>query len=181
VTLSGIGEPLHNFAVVRDFLTGSPRPVSLTTSGGPPRHLEEALLLPHNGLMLSLHAASPALHRRLVPGAPDLPVLTAAVGRAWANLSRRRRRRFGVNYLLLAGINDGPDELDRLLELLRPWPEATLHLLVCNPVPESSFVSPPPAGVDAVYRYLADRRGTTPGGAGRKAGAAPWSSTPRKG
>ncbi len=157
LTLSGIGEPLQNFSVVRAFLDGSPRPVSLTTTGGPLKHLAEVFTLPHNGLMLSLHAGTPDLHRHLIPGAPNLIDLVALVSRSLAGLSRRRRRRFGVNYLLLSGVNDGAEELDRLLAVLKAWPEATLHLLACNPVPGSPFASPPPAGIDAVYLYLAGR------------------------
>jgi len=157
LTLSGIGEPLHNFAVVREFIESSELPVSLTTTGGPLAHLAAALFLPHNGLMLSLHAGSAAVHRQLLPRAPRLGELVACVDRGLASLSRRARRRFGINYLLLAGINDSPPELDALLRLLARWPEATLHLLACNPVPGSPFSSPGAAGFNAVYSYLAGR------------------------
>lgn len=157
LTLSGIGEPLHNFPVVETFLAQSSLPVSLTTTGGPLEHLERALALPHNGLMLSLHAGSEAVHRRLLPKAPGLVELRTTVSRGLARLSRRARRRFGVNYLLLAGVNDGPDELDALLRLLQQWPEATLHLLACNPVPGSIFTSPAAEEFAAVHAYLAAR------------------------
>ncbi|AMV71715.1 radical SAM protein [Desulfuromonas carbonis] len=157
LTLSGIGEPLHNFAVVREFIEASDLPVSLTTTGGPLVHLAAALPLPHNGLMLSLHAGSAAVHRQLLPRAPQLEELVACVDHGLASLSRRARRRIGINYLLLEGVNDCRRELDALLQLLGRWPETTLHLLACNPVPGSPFSSPGAEGFNAVYSYLAER------------------------
>lgn len=157
LTLSGIGEPLHNFPAVRAFVETSELPVSLTTCGGPLAHLEAALCLPHNGLMLSLHAAEATLHRQLLPGAPSLPTLLETLPRVLSGLPRRARRRFGINYLLLAGVNDRRPQLDALLGILAAMPETTLHLLVCNPVPGSSFRSPSPPAVDAIRAYLAAR------------------------
>ena len=157
LTLSGIGEPLHNFAMVAELLQHIPLPVSLTTTGGPLEHLAAALALPHNGLMLSLHAGSEEVRRRLLPRAPGLGPLAECVTRCLTALPRRARRRFGVNYLLLDGVNDSRRELDGLLRLLANWPEATLHLLACNPVPGSPFASPAEERFAAAFRYLAER------------------------
>ncbi len=157
LTLSGIGEPLHNLVAVRSFIEtcrARQLPVSLTTTGAPLSGLRQALRLPHNGLMLSLHAGSSATHRRLVPRGPDYDALWELLDTELPRLSRRARRRVGINYLLLAGENDSPEELDRLAERLVSHPELTLHLLVCNPVPGSSFRSPPPASIDAVHARL---------------------------
>lgn len=157
LTLSGIGEPLHNAEVVRQFLCSSQvagLPVSLTTIGAPLGRLEEFLLLAHNGLMLSLHAGLAATHRRLIPAGPDFGRLFALLNAIWPQLSRRRRRKIGINYLLLQGVNDSQQEMDALLERLRPFPELTLHLLSCNPVAGSSFVSPPAAMQQHWYQTL---------------------------
>ena len=160
VTLSGIGEPLHNPLAVGAFMAACRQqglPVSLTTIGGPLPRLAEFLALPHNGLMLSLHAGTAATHRRLVPGGPDFEELWALLGELLPRLSRRRRRKVGINYLLLAGVNDTPVELAALVDRLRPFPEFTIHLLTCNPVDGSPFASPSPAAVDAVHQLLAGR------------------------
>jgi 23S rRNA (adenine2503-C2)-methyltransferase len=160
VTVSGIGEPLHNSQAVAEFIEECRRqrlPVSLTTTGAPLSALREFLRLGHNGLMLSLHAGTAATHRRLVPRGPDLDALWALLEEALPALSRRRRRKIGINYLLLAGCNDSPAELSALADRLRHQPELTLHLLTCNPVAGSAFVSPPPPVVDAVYGFLAAR------------------------
>lgn len=159
VTVSGIGEPLHNPAAVAAFIDrcrSRGLPVSLTTTGAPVATLSRFLRLPHNGLMISLHAGTATVHRRLVLHGADFEALWALLGEELPRLSRRRRRKVGINYLLLAGINDAAGELLALAERLRPFPELTLHLLTCNPVPGSSFASPPPSSVDAAHRLLAD-------------------------
>lgn len=159
LTLSGIGEPLHNAAVVRAFIAdcrSARLPVSLTTTGSPPEQLRQALSWPHNGLMLSLHAGTEATHRRLVPHGPDWNALWAVLAESLPTLSRRQRRRVGINYLLLAGENDQDAEFAALVARLRPWPELTVHLLVCNPVAGSGMRSPAPERIDAIHALLRD-------------------------
>ncbi len=146
LTLSGVGEPLHNAPAVLSFLDRCRSlnlPLSLTTTGGPLARLEEFVALPHNGLVLSLHAGRGDTHRRLVPRGPALEELWDCFAAGLGRLSRRRRRKMGVNYLLLAGVNDSEAELEAFARRLEPHPEITVHLLVCNPVPGSPYGSPP--------------------------------------
>ncbi len=157
LTLSGIGEPLHNASVTRAFLLWCQTeglPVSLTTIGGPLERLKEFLLLPNNGLMLSLHAGRATTHRRLIPHGPNFSDLFSLLQTFWPKLSRRRRRKIGLNYLLLHEINDSQEEIAALLFLLKPFPELTLHLLSCNPVPDSLFASPPEPEQEQIYQRL---------------------------
>jgi 23S rRNA (adenine2503-C2)-methyltransferase len=158
VTISGIGEPLHNPGAVLAFMDECRRrrlPVSLTTTGGPLSTLRAFLPLAHNGLMLSLHAGSAATHRRLIPHGPDFEGLWSVLGEILPACSRRRRRKVGINYLLLEGENDSAEELSLLAERLRPFPELSVHLLTCNPVPGSPFASPPARQVAAIGAFLA--------------------------
>ena len=157
LTLSGIGEPLQNLANVRDFIADCSRrklPVSLTTTGAPLTLLTELLELPHNGLMFSLHAATEATYRRLIPKGPGAGLLQEKLLEAWPHLSGRKRRKLGVNCLLLEGVNDGPEEMAALGNWLRPFPEMTLHLLYCNPVAGSPYRSPATATVDRIQDEL---------------------------
>jgi len=157
VTVSGIGEPLHNPVAVTAFIEACRRqrlPVSLTTTGGALPVLDDFLQLPHNGLMLSVHAGTASTHRRLVPHAPDLDALWSLLCQRLPALPRRRRRKVGINYLLLQGCNDSPAELSALAERLRLLPDLTLHLLTCNPVAGSVFASPAPAELDAAHDFL---------------------------
>jgi len=159
LTLSGIGEPLHNLATVASFVTDCHRqglPVSLTTTGAPPERFLDLLALPHNGVMLSLHAGTSATHRLLIPHGPDLDTLWPLFTDCLDNLSRRSRRRIGINYLLLRGINDTPNEIAALCERLRHWPDLTLHLLTLNPVPGSNWRSPESEAIAALHKELTD-------------------------
>jgi len=158
VTISGVGEPLHNPQAVAAFVDHCRRqrlPVSLTTTGGPLPVLRDFLLLPHNGLMLSLHAGTAATHRRLIPHGPDMEALWALLEEDLPALSRRRRRKVGINYLLLTGHNDSVIELSAIAKRLRHLPELTIHLLTVNSVEGSTFTSPSPLAVDAAHDLLA--------------------------
>ena len=157
LTLSGVGEPLQNLANVLLFLQQCRErrlPVSLTTTGAPLAHLRQALTAPHNGLMLSLHAGTETTYRRLVPKGPGLAPLRDLLLNCWPQLSGRQRRKFGVNYLLMAGENDRPGELAALMDWLRPFPELTLHLLSCNRVPNCAFHGPDEAGFNRAFEQL---------------------------
>ena len=157
LTVSGVGEPLHNLAAEAAYVAAACRqglPVSLTTTGAPLTRLADALMLEHNGLMFSVHAGRSETHRRLVPAGPPFEAFWLALGSLWPRLSRRRRRLVGINYLLLEGANDGEEELAAFLERLRPFPEVTVHLLTCNPVAGSPFHGAGAAIVDAWHGRL---------------------------
>lgn len=156
LTISGIGEPLHNWLVIKAFLDRCRErqlPVSVTTTGTPLERLAELLATEHNGVMLSLHAADSFTHRRLVPHGPDLAALDALFDKTLPTLSRRRRRKLGINYLLLAGINDSDEALTALLAQMQRRPDVTVHLLACNPVADSPFRTDPQR-IDAWHAVL---------------------------
>ena len=160
ITLSGIGEPLLNWDNVKVFLTYCSKqgyPVSLTTVGRPLQTLREALTMGHNGVMVSLHAGTPETHRQLIPGGPDFNDLLEVLSGCRQELSRRRRRRLGINYLLLEGINDREEEIENLALLMKNIPEATLHILECNPLDDLSFKSPGKESRQKIFEYLISR------------------------
>jgi len=157
LTLSGVGEPLQNLDNVALFMQRCRErrlPISLTTTGTPLERLPQLLEQPHNGLMLSLHAAMETGYRRLIPNGPGPAALRELLISIWPQLSSRRRRKLGVNYLLLADENDQSAELEALVTWLRPFPELTLHLLSCNPVPDSPFRSPAESEIDRIFQQL---------------------------
>lgn len=146
LTISGIGEPLQNWGNVRSFMTSCQKQgpgFSVTTTGVAIQHLEELITLATNGVMLSLHAATADIHRQLIPKGPDFLQLCNEIDRIYPLISRRRRRKLGINYLLLAGINDRPSDQQALLTLMQRWPDFTLHLLRYNPVAGMNFHSDP--------------------------------------
>lgn len=140
VTVSGVGEPLHNHRVVAEFARrgrSERLPVSITTSGGPLERLREWLALPHNGISLSIHAGSEAIRARTVPRGPALGPLFELLGEEVPKLSSHRRRKLGLGYLLLAGLNDAEQEIDEFLARARPL-GLKVYLYRFNPVPTSA-------------------------------------------
>ena len=139
VTISGVGEPLHNHAATKELVlrcrAESIGP-SLTTSGGPVARLCEWLFLPHNGLTLSIHAGSEAVRARLVPKGPPLSAIFDCLVREVPRLSRSRRKKLALAFLLLAGENDGNHEVDQFIARVAPLGLA-VHLYAHNSVAQS--------------------------------------------
>jgi 23S rRNA (adenine2503-C2)-methyltransferase len=141
ITISGVGEPLHNATTVEAFLHWCRKQrlaPSLTTSGGSPDKLRHFIELPHNGLTVSVHAGSEPMRRKLVPHGPSLASVLDTVESSFPKLSRSRRRRLSLAYLLLDGWNDDPNETRAFAERARHI-GASVYLYRLNPVPGSAF------------------------------------------
>jgi 23S rRNA (adenine2503-C2)-methyltransferase len=158
VTVSGVGEPLHNHAAVRSFVERCRSErigPSLTTSGGPIARLREWLSLPHNGLTLSVHAGTEPTRARMVPKGPALAALFDCLATELPGLSRSRRKKVALAYLLVAGQNDADAELDAFATRAAPL-DLNVHLYAFNPVPTSPFAPVSRARYEAAYaRFVA--------------------------
>lgn len=142
VTVSGVGEPLHNPAVVEFISWCRTRntPASITTSGGPLRRLQSWLSPdgpPHNGISVSIHAGREHTRARTVPRGPALEPLFSLLREQVPQLSSSRRRKLALAYLLLADLNDDDAEIDAFLQLAKPL-ALKVHLYRYNPVPTST-------------------------------------------
>ena len=141
----GMGEPLYNFANVReaiailtdgDGLSLSKRRVTVSTSGVVP---EMARLGAECGTMLavSLHATNDPLRDRLVPLNKKYPIrelLKACHNYPGASNARR----ITFEYVMLKGVNDSPAEAKALVRLLAGLP-AKINLIPFNPWPGSPY------------------------------------------
>lgn len=139
ITVSGIGEPLDNFEEVERFIRKSSLPVSVTTTAVNPELLIKLLQLPHNGVMISLHAGTEDAHKRLVPKAPPLVEIYEALSEAWKGMSVRSKKRVGLNYLPVEDINDSDEEIELFAENALRFSESSVHLLTLNKVHNSPF------------------------------------------
>lgn len=156
VTVSGVGEPLHNPRNVLAFIAACRAQriaPSLTTSGGPLAQLKQFLHAPHNGLTLSVHAGTEDVRARLVPAAPKLDELFAFLGQELSALSRSRRKKVALAYLLIADQNDADSELDAFATRALPLGLA-VHLYAYNPVPTSHERPVTRARYEAAYERL---------------------------
>ncbi len=155
VTVSGVGEPLHNRATA-DFIAwcrAERLAPSLTTSGGPVERLREALHLHHNGLTISVHAGTEETRARAVPKGPALEPLYAVLRDELPTLSRSRQRKIALAYLLIADLNDADADVDAFVRRTAPlgvW----AHLYTYNPVPTSAHRAVSRERYEAVYRRM---------------------------
>lgn len=60
-----------------------------------------------------------------------------------------------VEYVLLDGVNDSPDDARRLIRLLRTIP-SKVNLIPFNPIENAEYRQPPAAGVESFQRALMD-------------------------
>jgi 23S rRNA (adenine2503-C2)-methyltransferase len=149
VVLMGMGEPLLNFdnvvpalrLMLDDNAYGlSRRRVTVSTSGIVPlidRLRDECPV----ALAVSLHAPTDALRDRIMPINRKYPLaeLLAACRRY---LDRAPRDFITFEYVMLAGVNDGPGHADELVRLLADVP-SKVNLIPFNPFPDSGFERSP--------------------------------------
>lgn len=147
VVFMGMGEPLDNLdgvlAAARSFTDVfpglSPRHVTVSTAGVLPG-MERFLAESDANLALSLNATTDEVRTRLMPHNARWPV-AALLGLLREEGARRPGRRFFLEYVLLAGVNDGEDDPRRLAELVRGI-DAQVNVIPHNPFPGSPYAAP---------------------------------------
>ncbi len=143
VVFMGMGEPFHNerevcraLEVLRDprGCHVADRHLLVSTVGVPAAIARFAERFPGVRLAVSLHSARQEVRARIMPAARRcaLPRLREAL----APLAPRGT--LMIEYLLLRGVNDGPEDRAALAEFLRAVP-AHLNLITFNPWPGAPF------------------------------------------
>jgi len=156
----GMGEPLANLSPVLDsirILHDTPglglgaRRVTVSTSGVVPGIRELAAEGLPVGLAVSLHATTDELRDQLVPINRRWPLrelLSAA-----RDYGRTTGRRVTLEYTLMAGVNDGPEDARRLAEIARGLP-SKINLIPYNPVPGLEWKRPTTESMESFVRRL---------------------------
>ena len=161
VVFMGMGEPAHNLDNVMAAieLLGTAGGIGhknlVFSTVGDRRAFER---LPQGrvkpALALSLHSTQPALRRQLLPRAPDIdPAELVALGDDYARATGYPMQ---VQWTLLAGINDGQDELDGLVRLLSDK-RAIVNLIAYNAVDGLAFVRPSATRASDIATHLSRR------------------------
>ena len=162
LVLMGMGEPLHNYDAVAQFvriatdpkgMAFSPNRVTLSTSGLVPamyRMIDDEL--PCN-LAVSLNATTDEVRNRIMPINRKYPI-AALMKAVRAYIAARGNKRVLIEYVLLAGVNDSDEDAERLCELLDGL-DCTVNLLPFNPFPGSDFKRPDDAVVMVFRSVLA--------------------------
>jgi 23S rRNA (adenine2503-C2)-methyltransferase len=162
IVLMGMGEPLHNYAETmkalriladENGLAVSPRRVTLSTVGLLPalERLAQEPFMPN--LAISLHAPTDAIRGELVPINRKYGV--ADIIDACRRFPLKRRRRITFEYVLLAGVNDTPDDARQLAKLLIGV-KSKVNLIPLNAAPGIPFERPSDETVNRFAQILAD-------------------------
>jgi 23S rRNA (adenine2503-C2)-methyltransferase len=163
IVLMGMGEPLHNYDAVMQairMLTDehgfamNPRRITLSTVGLVPaiERLMQEPIVPN--LAISLHGTTDAQRGAIVPINRKYPL--ADLIDACQRIPLKRRDRLTFEYVLLAGVNDTPEDAQRLVRLLAPL-RAKVNLIPLNEAPGIPFERPSDERVNAFAAILAKR------------------------
>ena len=163
IVLMGMGEPLHNYDETMKALriltdehgfAMPPRRITLSTVGLLPalERLAQEPVMPN--LAISLHAPTDALRAELVPLNKKYGV--ADIIAACQRFPLRKRSRITFEYVLLAGVNDSPEDARRLAKLLTGV-KSKVNLIPLNAAPGIPFERPTDLAIDRFARILADR------------------------
>jgi 23S rRNA (adenine2503-C2)-methyltransferase len=148
VVFMGMGEPLANYSNLlrairilhdKECFNISARKITVSTVGVPPRMRQLAdENLPLN-LAISLHAPDEALRQKLIPWAEHFSledILDAA-----QYYFDKTGREITLEYILLAGVNDSPQQAARLAKIAKKL-RANVNLLRYNEVEDLPFQRP---------------------------------------
>jgi len=160
LVLMGMGEPLLNYDAVMDALeiltdrrgaNIGPARVTISTVGVIPGILRLARENRPYALAVSLHAATDAERRALVPASRRWPLddLLAAC-RAYC---RDTGRRIFIEWTLIAGVNDTPEQAHRLAAVLNGM-DAHVNLIPLNPAADYAGTPSAPAPARAFQKIL---------------------------
>ncbi len=164
VVMMGMGEPLLNFdnvvaamdLMLEDLAYGlSKRRVTLSTSGVVPA-LDRLAQVSEVSLAISLHAPNDELRNELVPINRKYPIaMLLQSARNYIAAQRDSKRVVTVEYTLIAGVNDQPQQARDLAVLLRDFP-CKINLIPFNAFPQSGYQRPSGNAVSRFWQVLVD-------------------------
>jgi 23S rRNA (adenine2503-C2)-methyltransferase len=140
IVFMGMGEPFHNeetlYEVVSALLAPElfhypPRRILISTVGIPDAMIRAARRFPDVNLALSLHSVRQNVREQLIPLAAKYPL--PELGEAIAAVNRIQENTVMIEYLMLEGLNDSPDDARELAAWLAGL-DAHVNLIPYNPI-----------------------------------------------
>ncbi|MCL2669614.1 MAG: 23S rRNA (adenine(2503)-C(2))-methyltransferase RlmN [Syntrophaceae bacterium] len=165
IVLMGMGEPLANYENVvkairlltSDFGLGfSNRKITVSTCGLAPQiaRLGQEVCV---NLAISLNAPDNRRRDSLMPINRRYPIRELLT--ACRNYPMPGRRMLTFEYILIAGVNDAPEDAEQVAMILKGL-HCKLNLIAFNEFPGSPFKTPSPEAVRAFQQVLLDRHYT---------------------
>jgi 23S rRNA (adenine2503-C2)-methyltransferase len=163
IVFMGMGEPLHNYDETMKALriladehgfAVSPRRITLSTVGLLPaiERLGREPIMPN--IAISLHAPTDALRGELVPLNRKYGI--GDIIEACKRLPLKKRSRITFEYVLLAGVNDRPQDARRLAKLLSGV-KSKVNLIPLNEAAGIPFTRPSDEAIDTFAKILAEQ------------------------
>jgi 23S rRNA (adenine2503-C2)-methyltransferase len=158
LVVMGMGEPLANYDNLLRALRilNAPwgggigaRRITISTSGLVPQIRRLAEEPAQFRLAISLHGATDEVRARLMPVNTKYPLAQLAAAARY--YQEKKGGMMTLEYILIAGVNDGPDQIKPLAALARGL-AAKVNLIPYNPVPGLPWAPPEEAAQD---RFLA--------------------------
>lgn len=156
----GMGEPMDNLDALLSALDilGEPlgmnvsgRRTTISTVGVVPGIERLARERPDVKLALSLNATTDEVRRTLMPVTRKYPI--EELLRALETYARASEHRITLEYVLIRGLNDTPEDADRLGKLASRFP-SKVNLIPFNPSELFPYERPTPEEVDAFARRV---------------------------
>jgi 23S rRNA (adenine2503-C2)-methyltransferase len=167
VVFMGMGEPLLNTEVVLEAMAVlcrdlgmAQRQITVSTVGVPgslrtlAERAQAVLGRTQFTLAVSLHAPDQQLREALIPTARAYPL--PELLEDCRHYVEQTSRRVSFEYILLAGVNDGPEQAEVLARLLRGF-QSHVNLIPYNPIEEEEFERPSPQSVNRFRRVLMEQ------------------------
>jgi len=143
IVFMGMGEPFHNEENLHTALQclispklfhHSPAKILVSTVGVPDAMLRCARRFPEVNQALSLHSVRQDVREKLVPLAKQYPL--DQLRQTVQSLNQIQRSTVMIEYLMLAGINDSPEDARQLIQWLRDL-RVHVNLIPYNPIDDA--------------------------------------------
>jgi 23S rRNA (adenine2503-C2)-methyltransferase len=145
----GMGEPFHNEEVLYESLAAltapelfhhSPSRILVSTVGIPDAMIRAARRFPQVHIALSLHSARQEVRERLIPLAARYPLASLLRSVAELNRIQPANTYVMIEYLLLAGLNDSPNDARALIDWLAGL-RVHVNLIPYNPIDDAPHLT----------------------------------------
>lgn len=163
IVLMGMGEPSHNLDAVCEAVEFfgnvcglAHKDIVVSTVGDHRLFDRLPALSVRPALALSLHTTDNALRRKLLTNSKDIPVETLL--ERTLDYADETGYPAQIEWTLMAGINDAPEQVERLADLIEGR-YAMVNFIAVNPVEGSGFRRPESAHMQDLITILR-RRGT---------------------
>lgn len=167
IVFMGMGEPLQNYEAVREtcrtvleYTDIGPTHIVVSTVGV--KHTLEKMLedplWPPVRMALSLHSAIEKTRKSIVPShAPGFLEFFLDWSTRYFKKYPERRRHLSLEYVLLSGVNDGPQDAQALASYAAKIKHSRVNLIYWNPVTDMAFKRSIPEAALAMQKQVKEK------------------------